>query len=214
VSKDNSRETVAKTIISGIKKAHKSYHKLSNGFWLDYAPEYFLTCTIANELCTMSGNEYITLEHNVKDAVGSAGAISRGKLHTSMRSNGRSDIVLWYGNECPKAIVEVKTPLYSLNSEAVKDIERIEKVLIKNKDNNTFKYGIFAFYTSAKDNQKSNASEILGDYEVRNKTGRINGIVTKIDSILKHCDCEVYYSKSKPIEDSAWMAACILISPN
>ena len=52
--------------LSAITNCQKTYLKWSYNEWLSYAPEYFLTVKIAEEISKINKNKFITLEDNVE----------------------------------------------------------------------------------------------------------------------------------------------------
>ena len=94
--------------LSAITNCQKTYLKWSYNEWLSYAPEYFLTVKIAEEISKINKNKFITLEDNVEKTLDISNAKGRGKISTGTRANGRYDIVVWWANGHPRAIIEVK----------------------------------------------------------------------------------------------------------
>lgn len=71
-------QTIIDACNQGVHNAFHSHYKMSGGLSLWNAPEYFITSMIALELNSLEGNKYITLEHNIIDALENAGAKGRG----------------------------------------------------------------------------------------------------------------------------------------
>ena len=140
------KNDVVVAVLEGIEHAHKKYREFS-GDDLQFAPEYFVTCCIADALHKMEGQKWILLESNVDLVMKYAGATGAGRPKDTTRKDGRTDIVLCYGNGNPRAIIEVKSPIYSMDAKVIKDIERIRD-MIKNTDS-TFQFGMLAFYSNA-----------------------------------------------------------------
>ena len=136
-------EAVINKTLSGIAKAQRDYNAWS-GLWLWEAPEYMLTTYIAKELWTIPGSKYLTLEPKVRRTLKNAGGVGRGRTPKFARLDGRFDIVLWWKNGTPRAVIEVKKEIgypYKIK----KDIERISTML---RTRNSLRYGLIAFYTS------------------------------------------------------------------
>lgn len=126
-----SMNEVVNATLRGIEKSYFEYKSWSDDEWLWHAPEYFLTVNIAKEIWDVNGSKYITLEDNIKDTMHSAEAKINGKLSQYMRSNGRADIVLWWGSKgTPRAIIEVKHRVYKF-ANIQEDLDRIIEVLKK-----------------------------------------------------------------------------------
>ena len=139
-------DNIANACLDGIDKSFKEYEDWSDGWWLWKAPEYLLTVNIAKELWKMEGSKYITLEDNIKETLKNANASLKGRTSGYMRSNGRADIILWWGNYTPRAIIEVKHRVYKFGS-YVSDVDRIIEMLKKDSE---IQFGIVAFYIQNK----------------------------------------------------------------
>lgn len=119
----------ATAIMKGIANASKLYEKLTNGEWLDYAPEYFVTVEIARILG--EGNTPISLEVSTRQTIRDGAAKGKGKYHKVLDGLKRFDIVCYEktGEQLPQAIVEVKHPFYGVLGQLDKDIKRISTAL-------------------------------------------------------------------------------------
>jgi len=153
-------ESINGATLTGIKDAQEKFLKWSGGWWLGCAPEYLLTCSIAEAIYNAEGSCFVTLEHSVTEMMCEIGVKRHGPWPKKLRGNGRADIVVWWASDNPRAIVEVKTNVYSLNK-IISDIDRIEKTLIKNGKNGYVQFGTLAFFTDASDSNKSKSGEIL-----------------------------------------------------
>ena len=143
-----------------ISKAHKQYFRLSGGLWLWEAPEYFVTTSIFREIATLSSRSYyITLEHGVRDTIDDAGGLMPGRPRQSLRIDGRYDIVLWWANGTPRAVMEVKSQISGFSGIS-DDVTRLCATLSGAK--NGIRCGLIAYYESFGDGQRKRASERLG----------------------------------------------------
>lgn len=189
--------------IAGIESAHKQYQKWSGGQWLWEAPEYLITTSIALKIFNLEGNKYITLENGASDAIKDAGARGRGKLHNHIRETGRVDIVLWWANETPRAIIEVKNQI-NHHGQYRHDITRIEKFLRRGSDTSTLQFGLFAFYDSAMDGKQKTSNEKVDD--------KLKSVHEECKAILgDDFSTSLHKSKIYREKESAWAAACLLI---
>lgn len=148
------------TLVSGGEKAFKAFFSLSNGAWLDHAPEYFLTSHAA---AAFHGSEKTSawLEASVSETRAEATAINRGRPHPEERRNGRYDIVLYWANGTPRAAVEVKSPLWSADVARLEpDFSRLCKTLAAASDS-TFQFCAFLYYASVAEPERihSNARQ-------------------------------------------------------
>ncbi len=196
-------DLIVKKILQGIIQAQKDYSEWTDGDWLWTAPEYLLTTCIAQKIMKLDGSKYLTLENNAKSAIEEAGAKGKGKLNARIRSNGRFDILLWWGSYNPRAVIEVKNQITS--SIALKnDLLRIREVLRRKQNVSTFQFGAMAYYTSTFDSKRFSAKE-----RILKRTHRIlrdaQGIVGENLQVVE------YRSRIRVEDDSAWVAVVLLI---
>jgi hypothetical protein len=198
-------EHVVNATLKGIEKSQKQYLKWSGDYWLWRAPEYLITTNIAGQISNINGTKYITMENGVSEAIDDAGAQGKGRLHGNIRGDGKMDIVLWWANGTPRAIIEVKNQIY-YSDQYEKDIRRIEKVLCRKPEDSSFQFGLFAFYDSANDSPRKSATEKVAD--------KINNIYTNSCKLIGD-GFKISLTKSiiHKKNESAWAAACLLIKP-
>ena len=197
MSKAISRERIVEACLDGIEESSKLYREWSGDEWLWNAPEYLITVKIADQISTIEGNKFITLEDNVDYILSEAKAKGRGRISEDIRANGRSDIVLWYANGFPRAIIEVKNSVYGIGK-IEKDIVRIQDILNRKKNKSKIEFGIVAFYID-RSYKKGNAK---------------SKVIKKIKSIYEDIDsdmCDLYYRVCSENDDlDAWGSVCIL----
>ncbi len=127
-----------------------------------------------------------------------AGANEKGFISSEIRANGRSDIVLWWADGTPRAIIEVKNSVYGI-TKIDKDIRRIKSVLNQEKKYSKIQFGIIAFYTDAKN--KSGGAELK-------LIDRINKIYRRVESKKK---CNLYYRTTSVNNDlDAYGFVCLI----
>jgi len=191
-------ETIIESTLDGIDESVKLYQEWSGGEWLWNAPEYLMTVKIAENISKIDGAKYITLEDNVKYVLDLSHMKGKGQASEKARTNGRSDIVFWYGNEKPRAIIEVKNAVFRLNN-IVEDIERIKDVLEKF----TLQFGLIAFYMD-RHYQKGKANQKIEE--------NIYKIFEEIKEKYPKMTSELYFRKSQIIDDDtdAWSSVVIL----
>lgn len=151
------KEVVNKTLIA-IKESHELYYKWSDGEWLWSAPEYLLTVKIAEKIASSKNSQLITMEDNVKFILKNANALGKGKIDNKVRPDGRFDIVLWYNEDIPRAVIEVKNSV-NRYEKIQKDLLRIKKVLNRKKSLSKLEFGLISFYIC--NQYKSNAKESI-----------------------------------------------------
>ena len=108
MSKAISIEKIIEATLDGIDESMNIYQKWSGGEWLWNAPEYLITVKIAENIANLDGNKYITLEDNVDYILDVSNAKIKGQISDLARTNGRSDIVLWWAGGTPRAILKQK----------------------------------------------------------------------------------------------------------
>lgn len=195
---------IVKGALSGVVKAQRAYEEWSGGSWLLKAPEYFSTVFVAQEIATLEGAKYVTVEHGARSAMSEAGAIGQGKLHSKIRVGGRFDVLLWWANELPRAPIEVKCQVTGI--EAIKsDLQRIERVVYRKKEDSSFQFGMVVFYTSCNDSEIFSAKEILEK--------RLEKINADCKKMITRCSVKMTNSKITKKGGSAWVASAIVLKP-
>jgi len=203
MSRQISIDEIIDAVLSGIEKSHRQYEKWSGGDWLWSAPEYLITANVANNIAKISGSKFITLENGSKSLIEDAGARRRGRLSKDIREKGRVDILLWYGNNTPRAIIEIKNFIYDY-LQYEKDIKRIKELLNLNSNQSSLQFGLFGYCDSADSGKQKSASQKIIDKRLRIEN-RAKDILSEGFSITP------VSSKIHKIEDSAWCANCLLI---
>jgi|SRR3989338_197055 len=196
---------IVKGALDGVVKAQKAYADWSGGDWLWNAPEYFSTVFVAQEIAKLDGAKYVTVEHGARAAMKDAGAIGRGKLHHKIRAGGRFDILLWWADESPRAPIEVKCQVTGI--EKIKaDLQRIEKVVHRNKKDSSFQFGMMIIYTSCRSSNGFSATEILKK--------RLENINADCKKAVASCAVKMTNSRIYKDGDSAWAASAIVLKPD
>ena len=140
-------DEIVNCALEAIDKAHKDYHKWSNGEWLWNAPEYFLTVRIAEKIAKLDKNKFVTMEDNVDYILDEAKAKKSGDIHPDIRADGRFDIVLWWASCEPRAIIEVKNGVNAY-IKIQEDISRVSRTIKDAPIGSKIQFGLIAFYTS------------------------------------------------------------------
>ncbi len=203
MSKQISIDKLITATFSGIKKSQKQYERWSGGDWLWNAPEYLITINVAKEMSEIDGSKYITLEHGSTATIEDAGARGRGRLPKDIREKGKVDILLWWGNNTPRAVIEIKLFIYDFK-QYEKDIKRIKQFLKPKSNQSSLQFGLLGYYDAADDGKQKSAKQKIEDKKVR--------IEKKIKDILGE-DYQVSSKSTKiyEVEESAWCATCVLI---
>lgn len=203
MSKQISIDEIVKATLAGIKKSQKQYEAWSGGSWLWEAPEYLITVNVANKIYDLVGPKYITLENNAKSTISDAGCLGKGRLPRDLRERGKVDLLLWWGNNKPRAVIEIKNFIYDKN-QYEKDIKRIKELLKRKPSESSLQFGILGFCDSADNGSQKSAKEKIND--------KIKTIKNNLKDILdEDFQTSIKSTRIYEIEDSAWCASCILI---
>ena len=198
------RSDVVKACQKGIVNAQKQYAEMA-GEPMWYGPEYFITTHIAQSLNKAAGSKFITLENSAYYGLQDANALGKGTLHSDLRSNGRFDILLWWANELPRAVIEVKNRVYN-KTQYESDIKRIKQTLERKSESSSLEFGVFSFYTLAYDSEiKENSGKQTLESRLSTIESRISDMVGANFNIemarhIKYCDVgEVYWAAASVI---------------
>lgn len=214
---------IQKTILLGINEAAYRYGKTS-GWAIDLAPEYYLTCKIA-ELLNENFERQVALEVSVMKTRKQAKASRRGRKNKA--TSGRFDIVMYDNDDVtPVAIIEVKNPVTSITKDRVDpDIKRIVSSISqnrsdKNQKKNKLRFGAFAFTSHHYGRRTKNNGESKSHEQcVKELIDRIEAHAKKLAE-KKTCNAEIY-SYHKPVNDDkdgekpyTWCSACVIFTPS
>lgn len=191
-------------MISGIEKTQMDYAKMSGGEWVWNAAEYVLTTYISKEIYSLEGSKFVTIKHSGLDAVGDASAIGPGPKPLKARLRSRFDLVLWWANSKPRAVIEVKNRPSGPRG-WIKDIDPIAAVLNMQKKNSSFNFGAFAYYYSAQDGRQLSTEE-----KIARKLERMNEFIASQLADKFHIE-QVESDIHNEGEYDDWVAACIII---
>jgi len=164
------KQTLELKILDGIEDASNKFRLMSGIESLYEAPEYYVTVCVANAL-TRGKQSYVTLEDNIERPLKHAGGLRPGRPRKSLRIKGRSDIVIWYRSDnTPRAVIEVKHPLFRAGKEFDRDIRRLRDIMdISKSQQHSTQFCCLAFWTGA------DRSRII-----QNPSARINVYVEKM----------------------------------
>lgn len=122
-------EEIAGDVLEGFCAADADYTRISGGWRLHTAPEYFATVKIAEHIANKD-DLYVTLEQNAKDAIcWSGGKLGQG-VENALSPQDRFDIAVWGpGNQGIKGVVEVKLGTWFTYSNVEVDVRRVCEAL-------------------------------------------------------------------------------------
>ncbi len=206
MSRGISKKNVIESVLKGIEQASDDFCKISGWESLWYAPEYFLTCSIARELASHEKGE-LTIEDCVRGTMEVAGSNGPGRPRNGLRKNGRFDLVLWWKGGTPRAVIEVKHPLYARSTVFIADIIRIRDALVASQRNGgSIKFGGLAFWTGA------NRSEKNKDIEKR-----INNIKVALEEsaaklVKDEFIVKIHHGQIHKVDDAKWGWAAFFLT--
>lgn len=160
MSKGLRTRDLPKWIKKGIKSAFDEWMDMS-GEWLNSAPEYLVTVHIAQQLKKNvdAKQRSIFLEPSVSETLDDAGGIQRGPNAKALRATGRYDIVIGHKDMRPRAVIEVKSPLWNPMEQSMKkDLKRLCKTLLQNRDNTQIHSALMAIYVASREPDRKDAT--------------------------------------------------------
>ncbi len=201
-----SRKEITDGVIKGIVKASKDYDYMTGGDWLDEAPEYFIVVKIAECLSKIDKPGYIFLEQNEKRTLKDAGAL-RGKPHKELKDYGRYDLlVAWGADRAPRAIIEVKTRLYSFHENARHDVVNICKALARGNGDSRIDMSVFAFYTSV---GETDYPELSPRAAINKRVDSLYQKIAETAEGVKNVKVGDLECKIGIVDNEAWAACCV-----
>jgi len=195
--------------LKGVENAFKEFEGMTQGEWLNAAPEYMVTTHVARSLDKGLDNSSVFLEYSVDETLKEAGSTKRGKPRSGLRRNGRFDILLTRKNLDPWCVVEVKSPVWTPGT-IEKDLLRIQDALDHRKHDSTLRCGASVFYTDAappKSKKHEHASAAIAAFSerieefARRVFSKDSGYSVRLESGKIHTRKE----------GDAWQAFCLFV---
>jgi hypothetical protein len=189
MSKAVNLNDIVDNALQGVKNAFNNYRNWSGGYWLGNAPESFIQSEIAKSLSKIC--PYVTLEDNVRDHLKNAGASIAGNFPRKSKK-GRIDIVVWWEDETPRILIEVKSKGVWANRSIKNDTQRLKQLLGRGGSQQT----AFLIVYAAARNQ----------YTITNRFKKIAEITST--------ELKKYYNPFRRHEDDGiwyWSAACFRV---
>jgi hypothetical protein len=203
-----SQERITEAILDGICNAEKAYEKWSGGEILAYTAEHVLYGFLAKSIMKIPGSKYIEIEPRCKVIIEAACGKRRGRLPKAARPEGHIDMLLWWADNTPRAVIEIKNNVYNYSGQCDTDIKRIVKML--SMSNTTLQFGIFAFYSSADGGKRKKAKTKL-ENRFNSIQSRINDAYGKNFKVSGSQKIVNYTNIDNNI--SAWSGSCIVMKP-
>ena len=137
----------------GLVNAQRTYESWSGWWWAP--PEYVGTMAVARAVHRLESVVWVTLEHNVRDALREARG-GLGRPATNLPKQGRFDIVVW-GAKTPQGVIEVKTRGYST---LLGDVNRVCNAIGNAKE---MRWGLVAYLYSWGDGEEKEGKDRVSD---------------------------------------------------
>ena len=115
-------DAIACRLLEAFRRADRAYHRMSGGWRLHAAPEYFATVTVARRVAK---TDYVTLEQNINDVIELCGGERLETDTDSLSGSGRFDVAVWPPGESVKGIVEVKLGTWFTYANVEGDVARV-----------------------------------------------------------------------------------------
>jgi len=146
-------DDIIHALIRGGEKACEDYIVMSGNPLPGFAPESFIQAGAAQALKGLASG-WVVLEESVAETYKAAQPEKRWHRKKNVLT-GRYDIVVYFQHGRPRAAIEVKSPVNSLNkSRFRKDFTRLIKTM-GGQRNASFQYGVFLLLTVKKGKKNS-----------------------------------------------------------
>ncbi|MCM8733704.1 hypothetical protein M5E06_05770 [Azospirillum sp. A1-3] len=147
-----------------IKCVHNSLEEVCNefqeisGISCDQMPEYLLTAGLYRSLKKLKSVGWVKPEANIRQSMGEAGALGRGKFPEALNASGRFDIFVYDTSGAPIGAIEVKNAINS-HANIASDISRLRSALMKSPNSSTIQYVGMAFLVANGDGARKSAGD-------------------------------------------------------
>ena len=202
---------------AGMYKAQKAYEKWSGGLWAWNAPEYLLTTYIAQQISRIKGKPFfLTLEQHVGEALRGAGASEDAIVKAGKQ---KFDIVVWWGSDAPRGIIEVKKQVNSFRggSTGYRGVKRdVDRIIESLKATSSLQFGLIAYYTSCKFGERPpKRAEVIARDRVEKISSEAQTFVQKRNMKFKRIAGKINIYKDVTVRDGpndhAWVAEVLMI---
>ena len=140
---------IHKAVLNGIVDAAKAANDRF-GMWLTDFPEYYVTARVADRLAkTLGDRGWVHLEQLRSQVLKSANADRRGRPSRVVPPRARFDLTAYYLDECPRVVIEIKSPVFAWNPGVQRDLDRICDALKRDRGLSSLQCGIIGLYTDA-----------------------------------------------------------------
>lgn len=208
MSRGDRSEQIPRLVVGGITSAFRRYQRWTLGEkWLGHAPELFVSVEIASHVREGLSNCRVDMEASVREASRNARSNARGRPLNAQRFNGRYDILVSRKNGQPWCAIEVKSPVWSVSSGLVSDIERITSAISHRSRGSSLSCGAVAFYSGfAKPQRKNKTAQDALDALGANAEAAAKRAANEFTDM----SFKLHQSKFKPgDEDDGWQAFCL-----
>lgn len=192
---------IVKQVLASMKKAQRDYLKMSNGCMCN--AEHWITARVAESLWRLTQNA-VLMESDVTTTLKEA---TRKPMRPP--KGGRYDIVLYKGNGTPKAIIEIKSALYSQQVSYKSVISDVNRVAQSINSTQSIEFGVVGYGVSCHgDTKKQRMKKLEGyaenlDWRAREEAGAAKGLYGDFKAPHIYCGDDGH--------EYSWMVGCIRI---
>lgn len=159
-------QQLANDAIAGFAEAAELYPKISGGWELHMAPEYYCTVKVAEKLAAPP-HRYVSLEENIARALTWSGRPSDAEPTAELPDYGRFDIAVWGPkSEGILGIVEIKEVRFVTFGKLKRDVQRVLRTV---KETN-IRWGMVAWYASLWDGDAKTRESKTGIKRLETRT--------------------------------------------
>ncbi|MBK6727102.1 MAG: hypothetical protein IPG63_07550 [Xanthomonadales bacterium] len=182
---------IKKAVLDGIVDAAGAAGE-QFGMWLNELPEYYVTARVADRLAKTLGDQgWVHLEQQRSTVLKSAKAELRGRRSRAVPKKARFDLTAYYSNETPRAIIEIKSPVYVWNDAIQRDVDRLCDALNRTAGKSPLQCGVLGWYTDA----------TIPDRKDTSATSRVRRYLDEWEKQVKACvsshEMRVEFARSK-----------------
>ncbi|MBI1948835.1 MAG: hypothetical protein HYS27_24325 [Deltaproteobacteria bacterium] len=165
--------TIEMAVLGGIAKASTTAYD-TFGVWLNEFPEYYVTSKVADRVArAVNDRGWVHLEQQRSRVLKAAKAERRGRRSPSTPSGAKFDLIVYYANDKPRVVVEIKSPVFTWNSQINRDVVRLCDTVARSRDASSIQCGILGVYTDASHPRRKDADaatrveRLLNEWEDR-----------------------------------------------
>ena len=207
---------ISRAVLSGIERAVKDADARF-GMWLNEVPEYYVTTKVGESLAASLGDKgWVYLEKSSRSVLKESRACTTGRHSKVLGKKSRFDLTVCYSDNRPRAVVEIKSPVYCMDASIRRDVERLCRTISRGAASSSLQCGILGMYTDATIPSRKDATSSARVRRFASTTwpAAVKAIVDKFGlraSVLPSRVRRIRHEHLPGFE--AWMAVVIVVSP-